>query len=53
MVTTGAGNRKYIEGWKAAGIKGHPGGCPRWPWPAGCDWAGADAVIAEGTEAGG
>lgn len=53
VVTTGAGNpAKYMKGWKEAGIKVIP-------VVASCSLArmmekcGADAVIAEGTEAGG
>ncbi|MDR2888752.1 MAG: enoyl-[acyl-carrier-protein] reductase FabK [Lachnospiraceae bacterium] len=53
VVTTGAGNPgKYMEGWKAAGIKVIP-------VVASCAFAkmmenaGADAVVAEGCEAGG
>ncbi len=53
VVTTGAGSPgKYIEGWKAAGIKVIPvvasvGLARR------MERLGADAVVAEGTEAGG
>ncbi|WRS28945.1 enoyl-[acyl-carrier-protein] reductase FabK [Oscillospiraceae bacterium MB08-C2-2] len=53
VVTTGAGNPgKYIEQWKAAGIRV----MPVVPTPAlaqRMERAGADAVVAEGCEAGG
>lgn len=53
VVTTGAGNPgKYIEGWKAAGIKVIPV-VPTVALARRMERAGADAVIAEGTEAGG
>ncbi len=53
VVTTGAGNPgKYMEAWKAAGIKVIPvvasAGMARR-----MERAGADAVVAEGTESGG
>ena len=52
-VTTGAGNPgKYIEAWKAAGIKVIPV-VPSVALAKRMERAGADAVIAEGTESGG
>lgn len=53
VVTTGAGNpAKYMKGWKEAGIKVIPvvASCALARMMEKC---GADAVIAEGTEAGG
>lgn len=53
FVTTGAGNPgKYIEAWKAAGIKVIPV-VASVALAKRMERAGADAVIAEGTEAGG
>lgn len=53
VVTTGAGNPgKYIESWKAAGIKVMPV-VPSAALAKRMERAGADAVIAEGCEAGG
>lgn len=53
IVTTGAGNpSKYIEAWKAAGIKVIPV-IPSVALAKRMERAGADAVVAEGTEAGG
>ncbi len=53
VVTTGAGNPgKYIEAWKAAGIKVIPV-VASVALARRMERAGADAVIAEGTEAGG
>lgn len=53
MVTTGAGNPgKYMEDWKAAGIKVFPV-VPSVALAKRMERAGADAVIAEGTESGG
>lgn len=53
VVTTGAGNPgKYMEKWKAAGIKVIPV-VPTVALARRMERAGADAVIAEGTEAGG
>lgn len=53
FVTTGAGNPgKYMEGWKTAGIKVIPV-VPSVALAKRMERAGADAVIAEGTESGG
>ena len=53
IVTTGAGNPgKYMEGWKAAGIKVIPV-IPSVALAKRMERAGADAVVAEGTESGG
>ncbi len=53
VVTTGAGNPgKYMEAWKAAGIKIVPV-VPSVALAQRMERAGADAVIAEGTESGG
>lgn len=53
VVTTGAGNPgKYMEAWKAAGIKVIPV-IPSVALAKRMERAGADAVIAEGTESGG
>ncbi len=53
IVTTGAGNPgKYMEDWKAAGIKVIPV-VPSVALAKRMERAGADAVIAEGTESGG
>jgi len=53
VITTGAGNPgKYMEGWKAAGIKVIPV-VPSVALAKRMERAGADAVVAEGTEAGG
>lgn len=53
FVTTGAGNPgKYMEAWKAAGIKVIPV-VPSVALAKRMERAGADAVIAEGTESGG
>lgn len=53
VVTTGAGNPgKYMEQWKAAGIKVIPV-VPSAGLAKRMERAGADAVIAEGTESGG
>ncbi len=53
VVTTGAGNPgKYIEAWKAAGIKVIPV-VPSVALAKRMERSGADAVVAEGTEAGG
>ncbi len=53
MVTTGAGNPgKYMEMWKAAGIKVIPV-VPSVALAKRMERSGADAVIAEGTESGG
>lgn len=53
FVTTGAGNPgKYIEAWKNAGIKVIPV-IPSVALAKRMERAGADAVIAEGTESGG
>lgn len=53
FVTTGAGNPgKYIEKWKAAGVKVIPV-VPSVALAKRMERAGADAVIAEGTESGG
>jgi len=53
FVTTGAGNPgKYIEAWKAAGVKVIPV-IPSVGLAKRMERAGADAVIAEGTESGG
>ena len=53
VVTTGAGNPgKYIAAWKAAGIKVLPVVAAA-TLAAHLERAGADAVIAEGTESGG
>jgi len=53
VVTTGAGNPgKYMEAWKAAGIKVIPV-VPSVALAKRMERAGADAVIAEGTESGG
>lgn len=53
FVTTGAGNPgKYMEGWKNAGIKVIPV-VPSVALAKRMERAGADAVIAEGTESGG
>lgn len=53
FVTTGAGNPgKYIEKWKAAGVKVIPV-IPSVALAKRMERAGADAVVAEGTESGG
>ena len=53
FVTTGAGNPgKYMDGWKAAGIKVIPV-IPSVALAKRMERAGADAVVAEGTESGG
>lgn len=53
VVTTGAGNPgKYMEAWKAAGIKVIPV-IPSVALAKRMERAGADAVVAEGTESGG
>lgn len=53
VVTTGAGNPgKYMEAWKAAGIKVIPV-VPSVALAKRMESSGADAVIAEGTESGG
>lgn len=53
FVTTGAGNPgKYMDGWKNAGIKVIPV-VPSVALAKRMERAGADAVIAEGTESGG
>ncbi len=53
VVTTGAGNPgKYMEAWKAAGIKVIPV-VPSVALAKRMERAGADAVVAEGTESGG
>ena len=53
LVTTGAGNPgKYMDAWKAAGIKVIPV-VPSVNLARRMERAGADAVIAEGTESGG
>lgn len=53
FVTTGAGNPgKYIENWKAAGVKVIPV-VPSVALAKRMERSGADAVIAEGTESGG
>ncbi len=53
VITTGAGNPgKYIEAWKNAGIKVIPV-IPSVGLAKRMERAGADAIIAEGTEAGG
>ena len=53
LVTTGAGNPgKYMEGWKAAGIKVFPV-IPTVALAKRLAELGADGLIAEGTEAGG
>lgn len=53
VVTTGAGNPgKYMDAWKAAGIKVIPV-VPSVALAKRMERAGADAVIAEGTESGG
>ena len=53
VVTTGAGNPgKYMESWKAAGIKVIPV-IPSVALAKRMERAGADAVVAEGTESGG
>ncbi len=53
LVTTGAGNPgKYMEAWKAAGVKVVPV-VPSVALAKRMERAGADAVIAEGTESGG
>ena len=53
IVTTGAGNPgKYREAWKAAGIKVIPV-VPSVALAKRMERAGADAVVAEGTESGG
>lgn len=53
VVTTGAGSpAKYIDGWKAAGIKVIPV-IPTVALALRMERAGADAVIAEGCESGG
>ena len=53
IITTGAGNpAKYIEAWKAAGIKVFPV-VPSATLAKRVVRAGADAVIVEGSEAGG
>ena len=53
LVTTGAGNPgKYMESWKAAGIKVFPV-VPTVALAKRLAEAGADGLIAEGTEAGG
>lgn len=53
VVTTGAGNPgKYMEAWKAAGVKVIPV-CASVAMARMMEKAGADAVVAEGTESGG
>ena len=53
VITTGAGNPgKYMERWKAAGIKVVPV-VPSVALAKRMERAGADAVVAEGTESGG
>ena len=53
IVTTGAGNPgKYMDAWKAAGIKVIPV-VPSVALAKRMERAGADAVVAEGTESGG
>ncbi|MFA5657811.1 MAG: enoyl-[acyl-carrier-protein] reductase FabK [Oscillospiraceae bacterium] len=53
VVTTGAGNPgKYMEAWKGAGIKVIPV-VPSVALAKRMERAGADAVVAEGTESGG
>lgn len=53
IVTTGAGNPgKFMEAWKAAGIKVIPV-VPSVALAKRMERAGADALVAEGTEAGG
>lgn len=53
VVTTGAGNPgKYMEAWKAAGIKVIPV-IPSVALAKRMERAGADAIVAEGTESGG
>lgn len=53
VVTTGAGNPgKFMEAWKAAGIKVIPV-VPSVALAKRMERAGADAVVAEGTESGG
>ena len=53
VVTTGAGNpAKYIEAWKAAGVKVIPV-VPSVAMAVKMERLGADAVVAEGTESGG
>lgn len=53
VVTTGAGNPgKYIPAWKAAGVKVIPV-IPSVALAERMERAGADAVVAEGTESGG
>lgn len=53
IVTTGAGNPgKFMEAWKAAGIKVIPV-VPSVALAKRMERAGADAVVAEGTESGG
>lgn len=53
VVTTGAGNPgKYIEAWKSAGIKVIPV-VPSVALAKRMERAGADALVVEGTEAGG
>ena len=53
FITTGAGNPgKYMESWKAAGIKVIPV-VPSVALAKRMERSGADAVIAEGTESGG
>ncbi len=53
IVTTGAGNpKKYMEAWKAAGIFVMPV-VPSALLAKRMEQAGADAIIAEGTESGG
>ncbi len=53
VVTTGAGNPgKFMEAWKAAGIKVIPV-IPSVALAKRMERAGADAVVAEGTESGG
>lgn len=53
VVTTGAGNPgKYMESWKAAGIKVIPV-IPTVALAKRMERAGADALVAEGTESGG
>lgn len=53
VITTGAGNPgKYMEAWKAAGIKVIPV-VPSAALAKRMERAGADAIVAEGTESGG
>lgn len=52
VVTTGAGNRENIWKWKNAGIKSNACCCTV-AMARMMERCGADAVIAEGTEAGG